>query len=371
MEETLKKLIKINSVSGSEKQIESFIFNELKNYGLPKWIEGNVVFKIQGINQTKALILNAHVDTVSAGELASWEYPPFGEESGVIKDGKIYGLGASDEKCAVVVLIELAKTFQSKKPDCDIWLTFVISEETTGLGSKSLLRWFAANHLHRYKKVAGVLLEPTGLEHFEIGHRGNVFIKLTTKGDGGHGSKPDLVKTHAVFAMFDVLNQMKKIEKKWQQKYKDELLGVPTIAIATSIRAGDSTSPNKIGDVCTATMDIRTTPKLHPIVLAELKKELIKHTAEIEYLYQPAPLGLTDKSDDIVQAIKNVIPVADMKISQGATDQCFFTETGIPAIVFGPGEKKIMHRPNEYCELKKVTKCISLVQKLITEWNKI
>ena len=92
MEEVLKQLVRIYSVSGSEKQIQSYIYNELKKYDQPKWIEGNIVLKISGIDQTKALIVNAHVDTVSPGEMTSWKYPPFGEGSGVIKNGKMFGL---------------------------------------------------------------------------------------------------------------------------------------------------------------------------------------------------------------------------------------------------------------------------------------
>ncbi len=369
IEDTLKQLIKIHSVSGTENQIEGFIFNRLKNLKKkPIWVGGNVVLKIKGLDPTKAIILNAHIDTVSAGDLNSWHTSPYGEKSGQIKDGKMYGLGSSDEKCAAAVLLELSDIWKTGNiPACDVWLTFVISEETTGTGTKSFLDWFSKNHRSKYKDIAALLLEPTGLAKGEIGHRGNVFIKLTTSGDGGHGSKPELVKNHAVFSMFEVLKKVQSIGEKWQLEFDDPILGYPSIAIATSITAGDQTSPNKIAETCVATLDIRTTPKLHPVVLGKLHQEL--KNVEVEYLYDPAPLGITAVDDPIVQVLKSLLPDIEIGISNGATDQCFFTEKNIPAIVFGPGEKSQMHKPNEYCELEKVKKSVGLYQQIITAWS--
>ncbi len=168
----------------------------------------------------------------------------------------------------------LAKKLKDNKPKCDVWLTFVVSEETSGSGTKNFLTWFKKNYIKQYKDIAGVLLEPTGLESIEVGHRGNIFIKLKTLGDSGHGSQPQKIQNHAVFIMIKVLEKIQKLEKSWKKKYKHEFLGEPSIGIATSIQAGSVESPNKFPDSCVTTLDIRTTPKLNSVVLQELKESL-------------------------------------------------------------------------------------------------
>ncbi|HHW30873.1 MAG TPA: M20/M25/M40 family metallo-hydrolase [Clostridiaceae bacterium] len=51
-----------------------------------------------GEDKELAVMLAAHIDTMPAGDLDRWDVDPFG---GVIKDGKIYGLGAGDNKFGI------------------------------------------------------------------------------------------------------------------------------------------------------------------------------------------------------------------------------------------------------------------------------
>src|SRR3989338_2018420 len=134
----IQKLIEIKSVSGSESEIQKFIFNYLINLGLkPAWKQGNVWVKIKGKDGTKALIFNAHVDTVTTGEIKAWQVYPW---AGKIKGNKIYGLGASDEKAGVAALLLLAGKLVKNQPIVDVWLMFVVNEEVDGSGTKIALK---------------------------------------------------------------------------------------------------------------------------------------------------------------------------------------------------------------------------------------
>ena len=136
----LKKLIEIPSVSGGEKKIQKFIYKWLSDVGLnPEWCGDNLAVKIAGEDSTKCMIFNAHVDTVVVGGLKQWKYPPF---SGKVVGGKIFGLGASDEKAGVAALMLLGKQLLKEKPACDVWLVFVVKEEVDGSGTRDFLKWF-------------------------------------------------------------------------------------------------------------------------------------------------------------------------------------------------------------------------------------
>lgn len=356
----LQQLIQIPSVSGSETQIQGFIFSYLKNRGLdPKFVGGNVVVKISGKHKNTAIIFNAHVDTVHPGETTLWQYSPF---SGKILDKRIYGLGASDEKAAVATLLLLCQKYSEEKPACDVWLTFVTKEEIDGTGTQEVLAWFHQHYQKKYQAVGAILGEPTGLTEFEIAHKGNVFLQIISSGNAGHASNPKLIKKHAVLEMFKVIKKMKKLEKIWRKKYKDPLLGYPTIGVCTSITAGNPTSPNKFPDSCSATFDIRTTPKLHDQVLAEVTKNCLGYT--VAYVYPPIGYGYTDPKSPLVSVINKVTGVKPT-VSSWSCDLCFFSQYAIPAVVFGPGERGVIHQPNEFCEIQKVQDCVNLYHRCI------
>lgn len=366
-QQILQKLISIQSFSGHEEQIQAYIFNYIKDLGLsPLWIGKNVVVKILGINSEKAIILNAHVDTVGVGNEQLWAHPPF---SGECKNNKIYGLGASDEKAAVATILDLLKTFLDQKPACDVWACFVVNEEVDGSGTKLFAQWFGEKHLEKYKKVAAILGEPTGLNKIEIGHKGNIFIKVSTFGDSGHGSQPERIKINAIKLMYAIIGKLADENNKWKNKFENKFLGTPTISL-TSIASGNMSSPNKFADTCVATFDIRTTPEVHKKAFLLIKKLVRKIDAasRVEYLYSPAPFGYSNQGSSIVK-IAQELTKAEITASPSSNDMCFFTKFKVPAIVFGPGEPSCMHKPDEYCEVSKISQCIEIYAKIITNFT--
>jgi len=363
----IEKLIAIPSVSGNEQKIQEYIVHDLKTFGIvPKKVGENVVAKITGKNNKKALLFNAHVDTVPEGNRKLWKSDPFVPTR--VGD-RLYGLGASDEKAGVASLLLLAQKLTTAKPMCDVWMHFVVHEEMDGSGTRETMQWFMKHYKNTYDEIAGILVEPTGLEEIQIGHKGNVFLELTTYGDSGHGSRPDLITTHAVFEMCKVFNRLKELEKSWDT-YVDTLLGKATIGLATSIIAGDAHAPNKFPDTCKATVDIRTNEFVHKRVLGDVKAVLQNINVDVSLLYEPAGVGKTDANDRLVTITKKLFPSASVGISLGSTDQCFFTEMGIPALILGPGEKSCMHIPNEHCFIHKINIAEKQFFKIIQLWGK-
>lgn len=346
--------------------IQKFIFGYLVNLGLkPALGQGNVWVKIKGKNSNKALIFNSHVDTVGPGELKNWTDWPW---SGVIKNGKIFGLGASDEKAGLAALLLLAENLVKHQPAVDVWLMFVVNEEVDGSGTKIALKSLP---YQSYQKLAAVLVEPTGLKSVEIGHKGNVFIRLTVKGDSGHGSEPEKIKINSVLTMSRVLLKLEKSAKIWQGKYTDPFLGKPTMGIGTAIKGGDLTVPNKFADTCIVSLDVRTIPSMHQQVFNLIKAALVQFPVKVEYLYPPAPFGLTDKNEAIVKSIKALKPDLKIITSSGSTDQCWFSQAKIPAIIFGPGEEDQAHKPNEWCYFSKIYEAVEIYNFLILKWGKM
>lgn len=359
----LKKLVSISSISGHESKLISYLSQYLSKLGFkPILLNGNLILHIKSEQQKNALIFNCHVDTVNPGDEKLWTEGPY---SGKTKNGKLFGLGASDEKAAVATLLLIAEKFKNKIPKCDIWLTFVIKEELDGSGTKKFVDWFSQTQ--KYKNVAAVLGEPTDLLQIQIAHKGNMFIKITTKGDSGHGSEPEKLTKHAFKNMISIIQKIENLSKDWENQYFDNLLGKPTIGL-TSLNGGNMASPNKFPDSCIATFDVRTTPTLHAKAYELLKQHLENEDCIIELLYDPAPYGYTEITSGIVKIAKKITK-AKVGVSSSSNDLCFFTQNNIPGIVYGPGKHSAIHKPNEYCEIVNIKHCFSHYSEFIDSFS--
>lgn len=358
----LQQLVKIESYSGQEENLANFIVAWAKDHGLAVDEQnGNVVIKLLN-NSPTALIFNAHMDTVKPGNLDLWSVLPNGSGAGVIKNNKLYGLGASDDKAAIASFLAVASELSKSSLPKDVFIVFVTDEEVSGAGSQSFVNYFQNNYADKYKEVSAVIGEPTDLQAIEIGHRGNVFLKIITNGDSGHGSKPKKIKKHSVYENIKVVQKITKLGENLAKKYEDPVLGAPSLCL-TGIQS-DSSSVNKVPSSCYSTWDIRTTPKLHDRLMHLIQKE-VGEAVIVEYISSPAPFGLTSPKSKIVNLFQDLLPNLKTKISPGSNDICFFTQAGIPTVTFGPGKKDVIHKPNEYVEIDKVEKSVSIYKKLV------
>jgi len=358
----LKQLVEIKSYSGQEKNLADCIMDLCQKNHLPaEKQDKNIVIKYLA-GSKKCLIFNAHMDTVNAGNPQSWQYPPFGKKAGVVKEGKMFGLGTSDDKGGITSLLLLAKTFLNKKPPIDIFITFVVNEELEGTGSQSFLSWFKQNHINKYQDVSVIIAEPTDCYFIEIGHRGNYFLQLKTTGVTGHSSNPEIIENQSIEKMLIAILKIKKLSKELKTFYFDKTLGYPTVCLTglTSSKA----SVNKIPFECYSNWDIRTTPFLHDKLLNILEKKLGEEVS-IKLIGKPANYGLTENSSNIVKVFKKTVSNLKINISQASNDICFFTQIGIPAVAFGPGNKESVHKENEFIELKNIQKSVDIYSQVI------
>ena len=156
--ELLSSLIKINSENhrshGNEEELarhihelcldmglESDIYSPLDLDGFiehPDYLEGrglenryNVTARWKGIDDKDELMLMAHTDTVEIGDLANWKDDPL---SGAVKDGKIWGRGACDDKYALATIIFIIKLLKELgfEPKANLLFSAYSDEEYGG-----------------------------------------------------------------------------------------------------------------------------------------------------------------------------------------------------------------------------------------------
>jgi acetylornithine deacetylase len=127
---------------------------ELDHFGREAGRE-NLAAVLRGSGGGRTLVLNGHVDTVSAGDPEAWRADPF---SGHVEDGRVWGLGAADMKGPVAAgAIALKALARKGGLRGDVVLQCVVGEESSeaDMGCRAVIE-------AGYTGDAGICMEPTG-----------------------------------------------------------------------------------------------------------------------------------------------------------------------------------------------------------------
>jgi succinyl-diaminopimelate desuccinylase len=199
--ELSQALIRIPSYSGYNKEVLDYLGNFLEKLGFEcNYIDfdGDDSYKVNNLqaefNPNKSdeiLYFAGHTDIVNEGNKADWKYDPFAAE---IHDGKLFGRGAVDMKCAIACFMSAVQDFLENNPSPNFGIGFLITndEEADSVnGTKKLLKWMEENG----KKITHCLVgEPTNPNEFgemiKIGRRGSVGFHLKIIGKQGHVAYP-------------------------------------------------------------------------------------------------------------------------------------------------------------------------------------
>lgn len=306
--------------------------------------------------QSKARLLFApHTDTVS---VAGMTIDPFGGE---IRDGKIWGRGASDTKGTMAAMLWAFRELGEKIAHLDVELGFVglMGEETGQPGS----RHFAEHHGDEWDFA--IVGEPTELEAV-CQHKGCTWIQLTTKGQAAHGSTPERGE-NAITSMLEVVQ---KIDTEFRivlqdEEYRNPVLGSPTVNIGT-IQGGSKT--NIVPDHCEVTLDFRETPELMAAggVVNKLENYLsdngLLSGVGINPILECAALN-TDSDNPFVKQIRKLgsNPIG----APWFCDAAWLAAGGIPAIALGPGSIAQAHTEDEWIDVVALEKGAAFYQKIM------
>ncbi|MEO5337810.1 MAG: succinyl-diaminopimelate desuccinylase [Magnetospirillum sp. WYHS-4] len=133
-----------------------------------------------------------HTDVVPVGDAGAWTVDPFGGE---VKDGRLYGRGASDMKAAVACFAAAAGRFIARRgPDFGGSISLLITGDEEGPainGTPKMLSWMRAKGEAMDACLVGEPTCPSRLgEMMKIGRRGSINAALTVHGVQGHVGYP-------------------------------------------------------------------------------------------------------------------------------------------------------------------------------------
>jgi putative selenium metabolism hydrolase len=222
--EFLQDIIAIHSattVGEDEEEVAKRIAEEMEtlNYDDVKIDDfGNVHGVIDGASDG-SVMLNSHIDTVGVGDPDQWDHDPF---TGEIEDGKLYGLGSSDMKCAMASMVYGGGALANLDltPTHDLYVTGELMEEV----SEGHAMKFGHEELDL--GLEAVVIGEASEMDVKRGHRGRCELKIELEGASCHASAPE----RGINPLYHLANILDRIEELNEETNDHDFLGKGTIA---------------------------------------------------------------------------------------------------------------------------------------------
>jgi acetylornithine deacetylase/succinyl-diaminopimelate desuccinylase-like protein len=284
------------------------------------------------------LIFAPHTDTVS---VTGMTIDPF---SGEVRDGCIWGRGASDTKGSMAAMLWALRSMRDEIPTLSHEIIFagLCSEEAGQYGVKTFVEERGAEL--RERGAFAIAGEPTNLNAV-IAHKGSLWLTLTTRGKAVHAAQPERGES-AIYKMADLLHAVRDTIAPSLRKNSHPLLGPTTISAGT-IQGGSKI--NIVPDHCLAEIDIRFLPG-DDTVLDRVSAQLRTACPNVEISHTISQPMLTDRSHPLVHTLEKC--GAQCVGAPWFSDAAVFAQAGIPAIACGPGSIDQAHTKDEFLAVR-------------------
>lgn len=309
-----------------------------------------------GGSEGPALVLNGHVDVVDAGEPELWSVPPW---EATVADGRVYGRGSADMKGGLCCALYAAKAVRDAGVELagSVSIHSVVGEEDGGLGTLAAIE---RGHLGD----AAIVLEPTELA-IAPAQAGALNFRLTVPGRAAHGALR--AEGESPFDHYLPLYEaMRALEAARNEGVDDPLFAdyeLPFALCIGKVSSGIWASTVAERLVCEGRLGVavgehpdRARGALERTIREAAARDpwLREHPPVIEWVgarFEPAAIAadhplvttLARAHDDAGggSAVVRGVPYgADMRL--------LVNEGGVPTVIYGPGDVRRAHAPDEF-----------------------
>ncbi len=331
-ERTLE-LVNVASQSGAERDITEHVLRVLREGGVPAHDAGDTCV-LAGASRRAArplVLLAGHLDTVPAQD----NLPGLRTEEGIV------GLGTSDMKGGVAVMLELALARAAgplgAERAFDVGYVLFGREELPS--SESALTPLLEREGSLREADLAIMLEPTA-NTVQAGCLGNIDATWTFSGRSGHSARPWLAENAIDRAVAGIC----ELHAREPERELIEGLEFAQVASVTTLHAG--VARNVIPGTCTANVNFRYSPRLDASEAEVELRERCEAHGELELLSNSQ--GALPPRDNPLFARLLARSGAPAEAKQAWTPVAEFAAAGVEAVNFGPGDPALAHRSDEH-----------------------
>lgn len=315
-----------------------------------------VVGFMGGSTPGRTLILNGHVDVVPAGDERNWTHQPFDPR---VADGRVYGRGALDMKGGLCAGLFAAQAIRDSGVQLAgrLIVQSVIGEEDGGAGTLAAIA-------RGYRADGAIVMEPTELAVAPV-QAGALNFRVTVPGLSAHGCVRE-EGVSAIEKFIPVYRALMDLERERNERSRDPLYAryaLPFALCVGTLRAG--TWASSVAE--SLTFEGRYGVRLGED-LAQARREfeaavggaaradrwLKDHPPVVEWWgAQFEPGGIAPDHalvDTVCGAYRSVSgrPARVEGMTYGADLRLLVNLGGTPTVLFGPGDIRQAHRPDEF-----------------------
>ena len=325
------------------------------------------LWAVIGPRDVPGIVLSGHTDVVPVAGQA-WSSDPFRARAA---DGRIYGRGAADMKGFLACVLALAPELVAATLRKPAILAFSYDEE---VGCKGVPRLIEAMLAELPPPEACLIGEPTLMQLVD-GHKGKAGYRCTVTGREAHSAYPKL-GANAVVAAARIIGRVAAMGEQFAAEGPfAEGFDPPHHTSGVGKIEGGS-QLNIIPRHCSFEFEFRTLPGEDPLrFVREVEASAVE--AVLPALRATAPEAAIAFEE--VLAYPGLAPAPDTpfaklcreltgtqtptKVSFGTEGGCFFAR-GIPAVVCGPGDIEVAHKPDEWIAVEQLERCDRFLREL-------
>ena len=341
-------LIDVRSESFNEATLAHWLYSELTSIpGLEVTRVGDNLVARTNLDRKHRIAIGGHLDTVPAND----------NETARFEGDILYGLGASDMKGGLAVMIELARNIT--EPAVDVTYVFYAREEVA-LEHNGLRELFEAAPELLQADVA-ILGEPTGAV-VEAGCQGTMRAVVTLKGKRAHTARPWMGR-NAIHRLGGLLTRLE------EYVHREPVIDGCTYREAVqAVFVDGGVAGNVVPDSVKVTINHRFAPDRSSEEAEAHLRSVVEPFMDDEDSFEVVDLSPAAKPDLRHPLMASLVGRNNLVVRAklGWTDVAFFAEKGIPAVNFGPGEATLAHTKNEHIEATKLIGTYAALEDLLT-----
>ncbi|MBV8622641.1 MAG: succinyl-diaminopimelate desuccinylase [Herbaspirillum sp.] len=310
------------------------------------------------------VVFAGHTDVVPTGPLEKWQSHPF---QPTLRDGRLYGRGASDMKTSIAAMVVACEEFTAAHPDHKGSIGFLITSDEEGPAIDGTVVVCNALKARGEQLDYCIVGEPTSAktlgDMIKNGRRGTMSGKLTVKGIQGHIAYPQLAR-NPIHQAAPALAEL--VAEQWDAGNEYYL---PTSWQVSNIHGGTGASNVIPGEVVidfnfrfsTASTVEGLQQRVHAI--------LDKHGLEYDLKWTVGGLPFLtprgDLSDALSKAIKDETGLeTELSTTGGTSDGRFIAQICPQVIEFGPPNDSI-HKIDEHIEVRYIDPLKNIYRKTL------
>ena len=371
----LEKLIAFPSVSrDSNLDLIAYVRDYLAGLGIESTLVHNEdgrkanLWASIGPKDVPGVVLSGHTDVVPV-EGQAWTSDPFQMTS---RDGNFYGRGTADMKGFIACCLAVAETAVKAPLKTPVNFAFSYDEEIGCVGVRRLLDLLKDAPVKPRLCIVG---EPT-LMQAVTAHKGKLGFRVTAHGLEAHSSLAP-IGVNAIYMACDLISAIRALQKRIAEtgvRDGDYEVAYTTLHVG-KMQGGEVM--NIVPNRCSFDFEIRYLPEDNEHAIVTAIKAAAEHVAasyrdvfpkaRFDFMdLQSYPAMNTPVDSEAVKFVHALTGGNSTgKITFGTEGGLFQQVLGTPAVVCGPGNIAVAHKPDEHVSEAQMAQCDRMLARLV------